>query len=312
MEGATRLVAFFFAAFLATFFATFLVAFFFAAFFFAMCVPFRLPRLRSLEVTTTTREAAYGRPLPVGACELSAQSLRCLEDCSLPRRAAGYTRRDNVILNSDYIDMGQPYSAGSLYSTVDDLYKWDQALEARKLLSAKSYEKWWTPYKDNYAYGWAIGAGARQSQSHGGGIPGFSTDIARFPEQKATVVVLANLASAGASRIGRDLAAILFGDPYEIPRERVVAKVDPKIYDAYVGNYQLRPGFVIAVTREGDKLMTQATNQPKFEVFPESETKFFLRVVDAQLTFVKDAATGKVTHIILHQGGGNQRANRID
>ncbi len=58
--------------------------------------------------------------------------------------------------------------------------------------------------------------------------------------------------------------------------------------------------------------MTQATNQPKFEVFPESETKFFLRVVDAQLTFVKDAATGKVTHIILHQGGGNQRANRID
>ena len=230
----------------------------------------------------------------------------------LPRRAAGYTRRDNVILNSDYIDMGQPYSAGSLYSTVDDLYKWDQALEARKLLSAKSYEKWWTPYKDNYAYGWAIGAGARQSQSHGGGIPGFSTDIARFPEQKATVVVLANLASAGASRIGRDLAAILFGDPYEIPRERVVAKVDPKIYDAYVGNYQLRPGFVIAVTREGDKLMTQATNQPKFEVFPESETKFFLRVVDAQLTFVKDAATGKVTHIILHQGGGNQRANRID
>jgi hypothetical protein len=98
------------------------------------------------------------------------------------------------------------------------------------------------------------------------------------------------------------LAAIVFGEKYEIPRERVAIKIDPKILDAYVGQYELAPSFIFTMTREGDSLMTQATGQPKFELFPESETKFFLKVVDAQVTFVKDDK-GAVTHLILHQGG---------
>ncbi len=229
----------------------------------------------------------------------------------LPRRAAGYSRDGDSVANAPYVDMGQPYAAGSLYSTVEDLYKWDQALEARKLLSAASYQKLWTPFKNNYAYGWALPPGPRKSISHGGGINGFSTDIARYPDDKAVIIVLSNLESAGASRMGRDLSAILFGQPYQLPQLRVVAKVDPKIYDSYAGKYELAPSFAITVTREGDKLMMQATGQSKIEVFPESETKFFLRVVDAQVTFVKDEA-GKVTHLILHQGGANQRANKVE
>ena len=63
-------------------------------------------------------------------------------------------------------------------------------------------------------------------------------------------------------------------------------------------------------SKEGDRLMAQATGQPQFELFPESETKFFLKIIDAKVTFVKDD-TGKVTHLILHQGGDRQ-AKRID
>ena len=88
----------------------------------------------------------------------------------------------------------------------------------------------------------------------------------------------------------------------EVPRERVAAKVDPKIYDAYVGQYELAAGEVFTVRRDGDKLRAQLTGQPNFEVFPESETNFFYKVVDAQLTFVKDAA-GKVIELVLHQNG---------
>ena len=228
----------------------------------------------------------------------------------LSKRASGYSRRGNTVTNAAYLDMGQPYAAGSLYSTVEDLYVWDQALEARKLLSAASYEKMWTPFKSNYAYGWALPPGARKIIGHGGGINGFNTDISRYPEQKACVIVLSNLESGGAGRVSRDLAAILFGDPYQVPRERVVAKVDPKIFDDYVGRYEIAPTFVITITREGDALMAQATGQPKNPIFPESETKFFLRVVDAQFTFVREA--GKVTHLILHQGGADQRGKRIE
>ena len=88
----------------------------------------------------------------------------------------------------------------------------------------------------------------------------------------------------------------------EVPKARVAVKIDPKIYDAYVGQYELGAGDVFTVRREGNKLRAQLAGQPSFEVFPESETNFFYKVVDAQLTFVKDT-DGKVTKLVLHQNG---------
>lgn len=131
-----------------------------------------------------------------------------------------------------------------------------------------------------------------------------------LPCEKVTVIVLCNNQAFAASGAANDLTAILFGAKYEMPVERKLAKVDPRIYDSYAGEYQLAPGFIMTVTREGDRLMTQATGQSKVEVFPESEVKFFLKVVEAQITFVKDE-NGRVTALILHQGGRDQTAKRI-
>jgi hypothetical protein len=88
----------------------------------------------------------------------------------------------------------------------------------------------------------------------------------------------------------------------QVPKERIAVAVDPKIYDAYVGQYELGAGEVFTIRRDGDKLGAQLTGQPNFQVFPESETNFFYKVVDAQLTFVKEAG-GKVTGLVLHQNG---------
>jgi hypothetical protein len=95
-----------------------------------------------------------------------------------------------------------------------------------------------------------------------------------------------------------------------LPKPVEVVKLPPAVFEAYVGEYQLAPGFVLAVMREGDRFMTQATGQGKAEIFPSSETEFFLKVVDARLTFVKDAA-GKVTGLVLHQGGRDTQAPKI-
>jgi CubicO group peptidase (beta-lactamase class C family) len=226
-------------------------------------------------------------------------------DTVLKNRATGYSFRNGKRVNSEYLNMTIPHAAGALYSTVEDLFAWNEALFSDKLLSAKSREAMMTVDKDNYAYGLAVNQQFnRKMVSHGGGINGFNTILARFPEEKVTIVVLRN-ADYGypdPGKIGQGLAAIVFGEKYEIPRERVAIKIDPKILDAYVGQYELNPNFIITTTREGDSLMTQATGQPKFELFPESETKFFLKVVDAQVTFVKDDK-GAVTHLILHQVG---------
>lgn len=223
----------------------------------------------------------------------------------LKNRATGYSANGNIKANSVYLDMTIPHAAGAMYSTVEDLFLWNEALFGDKLLSAKSREAMTTVVKNNYGYGLTIDKmHNRQAVSHGGGINGFNTYLARFPEEKVTVVVLRNIDSGnpGPGKISADLAAILFGEKYDIPTAKTVAKVDPKIYDAYVGEYQLAPNFILAVRRNGDRLMTQATGQGEIEIFPESETKFFPKVMEASLTFVKDES-GKVTHLILNQGG---------
>lgn len=170
-----------------------------------------------------------------------------------------------------------------------------------------------TPVKDDYGYGLGIQTRMGHKRvSHGGGINGFNTFIARFPNEKVTVVVLRNAdyGSPGPGQISSDLAAIAFGEKYEIPGTTKEIKVDPKIYDAYVGRYELTPAMILTVSKEGGRLMAQATGQSAVELFPESETKFFLKVVNAKVTFVKDDK-GKVTHLILHQGG-DQQAKKIE
>jgi len=89
----------------------------------------------------------------------------------------------------------------------------------------------------------------------------------------------------------------------------MVARVNPAVYDAYVGQYELAPGFILTVTREGDRLMTQATGQNKIEVFPISETEFFPKVVDARITFVR-GADGKVDRLVLKQAGREMTGTR--
>jgi hypothetical protein len=169
-----------------------------------------------------------------------------------------------------------------------------------------------TPFKSNYAYGWGVDTQFNRKRiAHGGGINGFSTFFARYPDDKVTVAVLANMETQASSEIARSLAAIIFGEKYDLPKRRTAIKLDPKIYDAYVGKYEVRPGFIVSVTRDGDRLMAQATNQSPGEIFPESETDFFLAGVDIQITFVK-GSDGKVEQLILHQSGRSMPAKRVE
>ena len=109
---------------------------------------------------------------------------------------------------------------------------------------------------------------------------------------------------------GKDLPAKRKEGALPPPKEHNEVHVDPKLFDGYIGNYQLAPTFIIAITREGDHLFAQATAQPKFEIYPEGDREYFLKVVDAQITFEVNAA-GQVTALVLHQGGMDQRAKKI-
>ena len=158
----------------------------------------------------------------------------------LKHRASGYTRLLGIApANAMYIDMSIPHAAGALYSTVEDLLKWDRALDSEKLVSRKSLDAMHKPFKDGYGYGWSIDRKFGQPRyRHGGGIPGFVTMIERFPAEKLLVVALSNLETLRIDKIGDDLAAITLEQPYVVPRDPKIVKLDPKSYDAYVGRYE--------------------------------------------------------------------------
>jgi CubicO group peptidase (beta-lactamase class C family) len=230
----------------------------------------------------------------------------------IKRRAHGYTLDGEELRNASFVDMTIPHAAGALYSTIGDLLIWDQALYSEKLLPRRAVVQMFTPARDNYAYGWAATRlFDRPLVTHNGGINGFSTNIMRFTDDRVTIVVLSNVENPIVTdRIARDLAAVVFNQPYRLPVERAVARVDPKLYDDYAGEYQLAPTFSITITREGGRIYAQATGQPRFEIYPESETIFFLKVVEAKLSFERNTE-GRVTGLVLEQNGRRIPAAKV-
>ena len=353
------------------------------------------------------------------------------------KRATGYSRTARGYQNAAYLDMSIPYAAGSLYSTVEDLYLWDQALYGEKILSTKSKDLMFKPNLNNYGYGFVIMKATLAPPTklgvpviqHSGGINGFSTVIVRMTNEKRLIVLLDNAEDGQyLNKMNLGIMSILYDQPVDLPKRSIAqtitntiteknvasaiaqyrelkagktaseydfgetelnqlgyqllqtrkvseaieifklnvemypqsanaydslgeaymtrgdkelsiaaykksleldpkntnattkiasltgeqkeVKVDPKIYDSYAGEYQLAPTFTITITNENGKLMAQATGQSKFELFPSSETEFYIKVVSAQLTFVKDPA-GTVTELILSQNGRKTTGKKI-
>jgi CubicO group peptidase (beta-lactamase class C family) len=237
------------------------------------------------------------------------------EEDIIPNRAAGYRLVKGEWKNQEWVSPSLNTTAdGSLYLTVLDMAKWDAALYTEKLLGKASLDEMWTPIKlksgktHPYGFGWMLGEiRGQRIIEHGGAWQGFTSHIARYVDKKLTVIVLTNLAGGDATGLAHRVAGI--SEPELRPEEHQVIELDPKSLDAYVGQYRLAPDFILTITKEGEQLMVQTSGQAKLELFPESPTKFFLKGVDAQVTFVKDGL-GKATHLILHQGG-DQKAERI-
>jgi CubicO group peptidase (beta-lactamase class C family) len=134
-------------------------------------------------------------------------------------RASGYRIKDGHIANSDFIDMTIPYAAGGIYSTVEDMYLWNEALaQGGRLLSEDSLKQMFTEYPEatyqgqHYGYGVVI---SRQKFGkllyyHGGGVEGFSSSIQRYPNDRVSIVVLSNLSSFKPWEMGDHIAADLF------------------------------------------------------------------------------------------------------
>lgn len=327
-------------------------------------------------------------------------------------RVAGYVKGPAGWLNAPYLSLTQPYSAGALMSTVDDLARWSDALEAGRVVSTAARDRMFTPavllggeqdgVSTRYGLGNAVTTVAgRPAHEHGGGIHGFVADLLRVPEGDLLVIVLSNNPTVDPHGLAHRVAELAWGGPeppaptvtvaaqelddyvgvyrvteardqrrfvtrageslrmqrtggslnplrpigqdlFEVgdadttarfrrdsagrvvamevdpgvgpvfrsprtdeplPVERAVIAVDPATFDAFAGVYTLAPGFELAITRDGSGLFAQLTGEDRSEIFPEAADRFFFRDVDAQIEFVRAAAGGPVTSLVLRQGG---------
>lgn len=359
----------------------------------------------------------------------------------IKNRATGYEKNGNSFVNSNYLDMSIPYAAGSLYSTVEDLYIWDQALYTNKLLPKEYMALFFKPYiaafgNSDYAYGWGVGKEAIGNTkdsiaviSHGGGINGFNTEISRSTSDKSLVVLLNNTGGAPLNQMTSAIRGIMNGKPYDLPKKslaydllgviqakgikegiiyfnankdsdvfdlnenemnqigyklmgdgsveeaaqvfklnveafpktfnvydsyaealmklgkneeaiknyRISVEMNPAnqngidmlkklgvdtsslvrevivpndILETYTGKYELKPGFILTISKEGNQMKAQATGQPMLDIFPKSNEVFYLKAVTAQITFNK-GGNGKIESLTLLQGGQEMTGKKL-
>ena len=368
--------------------------------------------------------------------ELTATGYEHNDDV-IEHRADGYARTPGGFERARYLDTTIPYAAGMMYSTVEDLFKWDQALHTDRIFqSEETKTKMFTPYMNNYGYGWiiqdmSIGDTGNTTKAirHGGGIFGFSANFVRLVDDGHVIVILDNTEGNSGAPTG-GIVSILYGEEATMPKEPIsqvmrqtieaqgveaaaehyralkrdhadvydfaenhlnnlgyyflgqgdtetaiaIFKLNVEAYpnafntydslgeaymeagdnekaianykkslelnagndngkemlkklgvemedeemtlseevlDRYLGVYELRPGFEITISREGTQLKGQATGQPMVDLFPQSETKFYLKVVQAQIEFHLGDG-GVAESLTLFQGGGEMNAPRVE
>lgn len=242
----------------------------------------------------------------------------------LPHEASGYILAGGKVTKALNWDMSRAGGAGALYSTVEDLYRWNEGVFNGKVLSAVTLEAAFTPVvtkvdaestKDSgYGYGWVISRirGLRVI-AHGGGLHGFLTHLLRYPEQRLTVVVLANatdppwelMPHALASRI----AQLYLWREMQPRKTFTPVRIAPADLDAFVGRYNCN-GPTLTVTRKGGRLFAQIDGQPKFGIYPKAQDTFFWRVSEAEVRFVRNAK-GAVVEGIHRQNGQTLHAPRL-
>lgn len=230
----------------------------------------------------------------------------------IPGMASGCDYLDNTLVKAAYRNIENAHASGALYSTAEDLYRWDRALYTEKILSKASLEQMFSPYTENYGYGWGIvDLFGRKMVAHNGDTEGFKSNISRFPNDDICIIILSNQEQAQVGRMSVDLAAMLFGEEYTMPDVKKSIAVASDILDDYVGMYELQPNFFLTISREDNQMYVQASGQSKLEMYAESKADFFLKEVEVNISFIRDEK-GAVNSLLFQQGGHTLTATRTE
>ena len=233
-------------------------------------------------------------------------TLYCDERPIIPWRAEGYSAVDGSLVNDSYLSMNQPGAAGALCSTVPDLLAWSEALRSGEVVSSDSYGQMTTSMvlNDGSETGYGFGLGVRGLEghpqvSHGGGINGFVTMLAHFPEADLDIVVLSNTESGSPGEITELIARWALGIEVPSVLDEPLTGEEMAVYE---GVYELREGFEITVFAREGELFTRATGQNEVRLRAQGN-HVFVPTFDDEVRVVFEVEGGSATKLILHQNG---------
>jgi len=210
-------------------------------------------------------------------------------------------------------------AAGAMYSTVDDLLKWNQALHSGKVLNEKSFDAALTPAvlkngeEPSMRYGYGLGLNKFRGVDivgHSGGLHGFITQLSYYPKEKLTVVMFSNTDEPEVNFDPNKVAEAFLWNKMDKQTSYAESAIKPTNLQRFTGRFELLNVGVMTITTEDNKLYAQLSGQPKFEIFARAEDEFFWKVVDARLKFVKDEK-GEINGAILFQNGQELKAKKL-
>ena len=230
----------------------------------------------------------------------------------IKNRASGYQKTDSLV-NAEYLSMTQPYAAGALMSTVEDLYIWNKAVQSYKLIKEETTKKAFTNYTlnngdpINYGYGWKLSEiNGSPTVEHSGGIFGYLTNGIYLPNEDVYVIILSNSGNNSPINVSTKIAALAIGKPYSEKRIEV-------------GNEKLKELTGVYVSKDKDLIFTVIDGQlylkrdqrNKFKLFPESETKFYFENGIITVEFIRNTS-GEVIEAVIQNRESKEKALKTD
>jgi len=224
------------------------------------------------------------------------------DDLILAKRAQGYRRGKDGLVQARSESLTVPWAAGAMYSTTGDLLRWQRGLYSGKLLSAASLAAMTTAGKGDYGLGLlVIQHDGQRVIWHNGGIEGFHAFLAYAPERQVTVAVLSNIDNGLPDVVGTQLLDVALGRPVFLAGEQAGAPIAAAELARFEGVYPLAPEISVVVAREGDHLVMKGPTRASvlvYEGLRNGHPTFAAPALQLDAEFVP----GPPASVILHQG----------
>ena len=216
----------------------------------------------------------------------------------IKNRVSGYEPAKDGVANTDFLSMTQPYAAGSLLSTVEDLFKWHQAVHSYKLVKKEILDKAFISSKlvngkaTNYGYGWFMGnlLGSATIE-HGGGINGSLTNAIYLPKEDVFVTVFSNCTCKPPSEVSTRIAGLVINKPFGEQKEIILSGIN---LEKYTGVYENEDGEQRAIKIDSNKLTSQRGGGTLYKIKPYAKNKYFFENSMSLMEFTEDA-NGNIT-----------------